>query len=460
MLKFNLFILCLEIYAILVLLFEVELPCSSAANQTPSTKLFVSLLPLMMTILSKHTEGWSATTIPAFLCSMLLPMGAILEGLPKLSFGVLVSFLAITHANAIRSFPIKKLIQPTGPFRVGYKTYKDKSDVIYSVFYPTLNPTSILAKFIPDEDAWKKYREIAQGKTNFPPKWLFDVLTHFCTKLNLLVSVDAPIVSQQELKQHTHLEKFIPVVFSHGLGGSRNNYSSILTQLASQGHFVVAMDHQDNVRDLCLECEKHVFKYLGMRIREITQMINEISTWSGSLSKLFGNQIELDLSRLTVMGHSYGGCSAYKVASQDERVKHCVLFDPWMTPVEKEALDNKLGCSLLLFESGDWNEQYPIFEVTKRNHRVMEAQRSNECGAIYCKVPNSIHSNFCDDILLVGGVMKLLKMIEDVDKTAEIYKGAIRIVGNYYSNVIARKQNSDTFILFEADEKFPLQKYA
>merc|ERR1719295_1443092 len=36
------------------------------------------------------------------------------------------------------------------------------------------------------------------------------------------------------------------VVFSHGLGGNRTMYSSLLLQWASEGYFVAAVEHKDH----------------------------------------------------------------------------------------------------------------------------------------------------------------------------------------------------------------------
>ena len=41
------------------------------------------------------------------------------------------------------------------------------------------------------------------------------------------------------------LSKFRPVVYSHGLGGSRSCYSAVCVDLASHGFFVVALEHTD-----------------------------------------------------------------------------------------------------------------------------------------------------------------------------------------------------------------------
>ena len=40
-------------------------------------------------------------------------------------------------------------------------------------------------------------------------------------------------------------KKLNPIIFSHGIGGSVTFFSSICKDLASQGHLVFALEHQD-----------------------------------------------------------------------------------------------------------------------------------------------------------------------------------------------------------------------
>lgn len=43
----------------------------------------------------------------------------------------------------------------------------------------------------------------------------------------------------------TQPSQFPVVIFSHGLGGTRFSYSSICAEIASNGFFVVALEHRD-----------------------------------------------------------------------------------------------------------------------------------------------------------------------------------------------------------------------
>ena len=44
---------------------------------------------------------------------------------------------------------------------------------------------------------------------------------------------------------------------------------------------------------------------------------------------------ELDMDKLIVAGHSFGGATAIKTAWEDKRVKCVLTMDPWLLPIKK-----------------------------------------------------------------------------------------------------------------------------
>ena len=462
LLKINLGTLVVEAYAVAALLFEINIPGTSFLQETPLAKLFVAFLPLILTIIAKHIEGWNLVVLPTLFCSVAIPLAAVTSGLLKIILGFIVSLAVFAHFKTLKTIRIKALFKPTGSFSVGYKQYKGaKSEPIYSVFYPATKTTDKHPIFLPDTDVARKNYELITGPRKFPPRWFYDMTSLFQSKIRLLASIDAPMVSSEVLKEHTQSEKLIPVIFSHGLGGGRHNYSSLVSQLASKGYFVITMDHKEEVKEIILDIDKVAPKYLQTRVQEVRTVIDELSNFSGSIGKLFGSKLNLDMSRLTLMGHSYGGGTAYATASEDERIKNSIMVDPWLKPLEFDRLDKKLSCNVLLIQSGDWNEKYPAGQISVRNTKVMEAQRGNKTGAIYCKIPNSQHNHFSDDILLSGDTIKLFKIIDDADVAEEMYKASIKVFEDYLSVVVRKNQESQSFKdLYEGDSRFPFMIYA
>lgn len=142
--------------------------------------------------------------------------------------------------------------------------------------------------------------------------------------------------------------KLVPVIYCHGLSSNRGMHSGTVRDFASHGYIVFVLDHRD---ESCSYVESrdgkngmyynndhqcYVMDYrrsqIEIREREIKALIDEISRESGRalLSRIgFSPSFELDLSKLTISGHSFGGMTAIKVAKDDPRVKLCATLDPW-----------------------------------------------------------------------------------------------------------------------------------
>lgn len=54
----------------------------------------------------------------------------------------------------------------------------------------------------------------------------------------------------------------------------------------------------------------------------------------------FSDKVEIDISKLILGGHSFGGLTAISVANQDSRVKAVFTFDPWVWAKNEEIMDN------------------------------------------------------------------------------------------------------------------------
>ena len=359
-LKLNLLTLALEWYVIFTFLFDLSLPGAHYFQQDPTKKLLMSCLPLFLTFIAKYTEGWTSITIPTILCSLLIPIASVIANPLKLGLAAVAALLALVHIKTISLFPLFQLYQPTGAFSVGYKSHEGKDQFKYCVFYPTLNSTKNYPKYISDAFSWRKYLEAAQGKSKFPPRGLFEVLTHNLTTISLFAGIDSPIISRKELKEYVNRTKFVPIIYSHGVGANWHTSASILCQLASRGYFVISVDHRDEVKSIYEAGIETIQKYLERRVSDVLRVVNEMQGASGLLCELLDN-LELDMSRLTVMGHSYGGGTSYLSAWKDERIRNIVLLDPWLTPVQQELLDKKLSCNILLLESDEWSGLHPEF---------------------------------------------------------------------------------------------------
>ncbi|KAL8878984.1 MAG: hypothetical protein Q9192_008329 [Flavoplaca navasiana] len=154
-----------------------------------------------------------------------------------------MSFLS--HLNPAPCFP-----SYTGPYKVGTTDVEipaaelpspsptpdpTLSTVTFRIFYPCETPT----------------------KTAKPVYWLPDPQQEYLGAnlpfLRILSYTTIPVIQDAKLLQANTKSKRWPVmVFSHGLGGTKNAYSHLLGSLSSHGMIIIAADHRDGSAPLSL----------------------------------------------------------------------------------------------------------------------------------------------------------------------------------------------------------------
>ena len=70
---------------------------------------------------------------------------------------------------------------------------------------------------------------------------------------------------------------------------------------------------------------------LRIRRSEIADLMDEVFQPDFlQTSLLFGAKVRLDLDKLIIGGHSFGGLSSILAAREDPRIKAVFTFDPWV----------------------------------------------------------------------------------------------------------------------------------
>lgn len=125
------------------------------------------------------------------------------------------------------------------------------------------------------------------------------------------------------------------LLFSHGLTGTPELYTTFGEQLASLGFIVVAPAHTDGS---CSESYTHISDNWDMRHKQLNQRVADMqaildalqSNHSAPLSRLASR---INFETVGICGHSFGGATAAQMVNGDARVATAVSWDGWMFPL-------------------------------------------------------------------------------------------------------------------------------
>jgi predicted dienelactone hydrolase len=173
-------------------------------------------------------------------------------------------------------------------------------------------------------------------------------------------------------------ESFPLLVFSHGNGGVRTSFVSLMEHLASWGFVVAACDHAgDSSND---PPNSNISFQLSDRPRDISLVIDNVLS-------MFGSELRINEAQIGVLGHSYGGLTTLLVAAglgqevpPDGRVKAILPISPSVV-TNSAILDlSKVNLPLLVM-GGDLDTVTPIdpnndlvFQVTRGVATTMEGR--------------------------------------------------------------------------------------
>ena len=171
------------------------------------------------------------------------------------------------------------------------------------------------------------------------------------------------------------LAKYPVFIFSHGITGSRHLHQILFEHLASKGYIVFALDHSfdanltifpdGKVADYRSEITGHPDsilireKQINTRAFDIGFIIDQIREIETGMidSKLSGR---LDLDRVALGGHSYGGATAILASHNHEIVKACVVLDGWISPIPDEVISEGINVPFLFMGRPSWHDSdYP-----------------------------------------------------------------------------------------------------
>ena len=172
-----------------------------------------------------------------------------------------------------------------------------------------------------------------------------------------------------------------------------------------------------------------IISKLGQRVREIDQLISELRILVQNNLSTPQNQCEIDMDKLTIMGHGFGATTAVVTASKDNRVRFVVSFDPWLSPLKDEILSKSIlvkqpHCSINseMFHAnveGNWELINMLFREAKAR-----MNRNPDDGNLLCLLNDVGHSAFSDLSLLL---LLELRLINFTPSLGQVFRGQYNI---------------------------------
>lgn len=164
------------------------------------------------------------------------------------------------------------------------------------------------------------------------PKQLFSHLTTIPTHV-----VDGAKLSTAE-------ESYPVLLFSPGIRSTRFQSMTAIEELVSHGYIVVGMDHPytsakvtfpdgrsvlyvpDPAYDTSAELYEHNVEGVGIRAADASFVLDTLTAWNeADPNGLFEGK--LDMERVGIFGHSYGGATTAEAMAQDDRFKAGVSLE-------------------------------------------------------------------------------------------------------------------------------------
>ncbi|OAB38742.1 Platelet-activating factor acetylhydrolase plasma/intracellular isoform II [Paenibacillus macquariensis subsp. defensor] len=357
----------------------------------------------------------------------------------KYSLSALIVILLVGSTSLSVYLPVFHLPKPDGPEKVGTQTFHftdlnrdevltedqgDKRELMVQVWYPTenINNNKSEALFPKDKEMFKKYIQTYSNSLNLPD-FVFDYWKY--SKTNSYENVEIlPSTSPYPL-----------VLLSHGMGTSRILHASQAENLASHGFIVVTIDHTYSTfatifpngsvtgyktKMTTADDFYNVGKNVGnIWTQDVQFVINQFEKLnSGAIESQFKGK--MDLNNIGVMGHSFGGATAFNATYLDHRIKAGINMDGSLYEVENRDVINK---PFMFIRSGSFKDWLVDFKNNKDSDNELNKQISDELhiiknviehggSAIY--VEGTQHFNFTD-LQFYSELIKLTGITGDIN---------------------------------------------
>ena len=300
----------------------------------------------------------------------------------KIKFLLPMSCIFLSGCSVImpKLIPFKNLPTPSGEYSVGTQIFNwtdssreewfteddldDKRKLVVQIWYPT---KAVSGEKYPYMDNPGKRIGPLSEQLELP---IF-MIRHI-KEIRTNSILNAPI--------HPDVDNLPVIVFSHGLGGMKGQNTAHIEELVSQGYFVIAPDHPFDANITIFDdgtladyrsgitflqakrgkaiklTEKDFWNFrlpqINTRTADIQYLLDELEVRNGVVQSPWG---AMDLDRIGIFGHSYGGATSVMVSYIDKRIDACISLDGWNVPIPQNVVDDGLNVPLLYIGRPEWD---------------------------------------------------------------------------------------------------------
>ena len=209
--------------------------------------------------------------------------------------------------------------------------------------------------------------------------------------------LNAPIVNDQGI--------FPILLFSHGLGGMKNQNAIQIEALVHKGYIVVAPDHaydanitvfyDGTIADFRsgsegIHTEDQFWEYrlpqLQNRTDDINYIYNKIRLLTEDKKSIW---TYIDIHKVGIFGHSFGGATSIMVAHSNPEIDAVFLLDAWTVPIPQSVVDIGLNVPVMFMGQNKWENPMNIQKLD-----TLLAKSRNKADKIIIK--GAHHFDFSD----------------------------------------------------------------
>ena len=195
----------------------------------------------------------------------------------------------------------------------------------------------------------------------------------------------------------------LPVIlFSHGLGGSRNGYKYVRTYWTGRGYATIFLQHPGSDESLLQGVspsqairqlrDAATRKNMNLRVDDVTDVLDAMAAWTSDKKSPFYGRI--DTNNVGMAGHSMGAITSQLMIGQqrwlsstkkDKRIRAAVLMSPSSPSLQSAGSAFGAVTTPCLLLTGNTRQSSPFLAINRLNPDVPSfqlfrvAMRMNSC---------------------------------------------------------------------------------